>query len=348
MLGEPTFRRWRIGVCGSSKGLPDAAVDLCRALGRRLARVPDLVIVSGGTKQREGVSDEDLAADWHIISAAEAELAPDAVLDRIATMVRADVTKTTSFGVGTRRYARGKTGEARRIQFIRSVDALIAVGGGGGTAQELALGFEQGIPTLPVPMFPGSAREFWQAYRAKLIDELRLSEAVGKRWESIRDLQDDVVEKLAGEMVDVLLECLPLRCFVITPFQPEFDALFDDVIEPAIGRAGGRALRVDRAAVPGDVVRRIDDGIRTCDCAIAVLDGLRPNVIYEVGLAHGRGKPTILMRRRGETGNDDDLPFDLATQHVLPYTSGDAGVARELERLITSTFARRRAAHEML
>jgi hypothetical protein len=65
-----------IGVCGSSRHLTREASEFCRALGRRLAGESLARIVSGGTKRRANADEEDYAADWLIVSAAEAALPP--------------------------------------------------------------------------------------------------------------------------------------------------------------------------------------------------------------------------------------------------------------------------------
>jgi hypothetical protein len=77
------------------------------------------------------------------------------------------------------------------------------------------------------------------------------------------------------------------------PFQESYSALYDFVIEPAVTGLGDSPIRTDRIGIPGDVGRQIADGIQRADYVIVVLDGLRPNVLYELGLAHGQGKSTI-------------------------------------------------------
>jgi predicted Rossmann-fold nucleotide-binding protein len=104
--------------------------------------------------------------------------------ERVITVVREDHAEDAGFRIGTEQRARGRTSEARRISFVRGVDALIAVGGGRGTSQELALAIEHDIPVLPVPMFGGAAQEYWKAYRSELLQSLNIPEEVGRRWEA--------------------------------------------------------------------------------------------------------------------------------------------------------------------
>lgn len=148
MTAHKLFAPRRVGVCGSSKGLPREAVPFCEGVGTQLAQEPHAVIVSGGSKRRSGAAEDDLAADWYIVSAAERALSPDIVTERIETVFSDEMGRTEPFYAGSSRRARGKTSEARRFAFVRSVDALFAVGGRGGTAQELALATELDIPVL--------------------------------------------------------------------------------------------------------------------------------------------------------------------------------------------------------
>jgi len=267
------FSPRQIGVCGGSRGLSQRAVEFCKALGRRLAQDPYARIVSGGTKQHASAKSGEFAADWLIVNAASEQLSKSSTLvsERIVTIVREDEgSGAVGFSIGSERRARGKTGEARRISFVRDLDALIAVGGGMGTRQELALAIEHDIPVLPVPTFPGAAQEVWKAYGTDLIRALRINKNRATRWQRGRSPNSI---RLAREMVDALFASLPRRCFVIMPFHEDFDALLDFVIEPAVRAAGDEPIRLDRLGTPGDVNNQIDDGLRNCEYSIAVLDG---------------------------------------------------------------------------
>ena len=333
MTVHKLFAPRRIGVCGSSRGLPREAVPFCEGVGRRLAQEPYAVIVSGGSKRRSGAAEGDLAADWYIVSAAERALPPDMVTERIETVFSEERSTTEQFDLGSSKWARGKTSQARRFAFVRIVDALFAVGGGSGTAQELALATELGVPVLPAPLFGGTAKEVWVAYRNELLKDLGLDEPTARRWEESGQADPEQLRKLGSEMVEALLDSLPRRCFVIMPFAEDFTALYDFVIEPAIRIAGHKPVRLDRAAVPGDVGMQIHEGIRACDYAIAVLDGFRANVLYELGLAHGRDKPTILISH-GPLTDETFSVFDLSMHQRLEYHTLEAGLVKRLQAAI--------------
>src|SRR5262249_9355751 len=162
---------------------------------------------------------DNLATDWHIVNAAAGEVrrrkGAEAVDQQIETVRSHDVATTEFFSIGTSRRARGKTREARRFSFVRSLDALLAVAGRAGTGQELSLAVELGMPVLPVPLFGGAAAEFWHAYRTDLIQILRLDEGRLARWEAPAPDDAGSVQELARDMVRTLLDSLARRCFVI-------------------------------------------------------------------------------------------------------------------------------------
>jgi predicted Rossmann-fold nucleotide-binding protein len=341
MSTHKLFARRRIGVCGSSRGLTAEAVLFCKAAGSELARNENVVIVSGGTFKRAGTGPDDLAADWHIVSTAEREIkerqGQDAVDQRIETVVTGGVDPHADerFQIGVSKPARGKTTEARRFSFVRSVDGLLAVAGRGGTAQEVALAMELEMPLLPVPLFGGKSAEFWSSYETDLIQKLRIDRAVASRWVAPPAANEGLIGQLAVEMVRALLATMPRRCFVIMPFSEEHVSLYDFVIEPALFSVGDTAIRLDRTAIPGDTGYQIRDGIRSCDYVIAVLDGLKPNVLYELGLAHAYGKRTILMNRASALG-ETAVPFDLAVQQRLEYRTIEASLVDKLKGAIAS------------
>jgi hypothetical protein len=327
-----------VGVCGSSKGLKDDAIAFCKALGRALVEREEIQLITGGTKQRK--DEEACAVEWYVAAEAERYLLSlgVSVRERIVTVPRAESSDTQAFSIGDVRDARGKTSEAKRFAFVRDLDALIAVGGGSGTDQELALAFELRIPVLPVPTFPArnpkdypGAPQYWDAYRDDLLADLRLKGEPSRvaRWEAPPPQGQAEIVELARDMVDTFLLSLPKRCFVIIPYCPEQTPLYEQAIRPALEAVGDEAVNLQYLGLHGDATEHIRSGIQHCNYVIAVLDGSNPNVFYEVGLAHAWAKPTILLSRTASTG--PDIPFDIRTQNRLQYESeSDA-----LDRLAT-------------
>lgn len=91
--------------------------------------------------------------------------------------------------------------------------------------------------------------------------------------------------------------------------------------------------------------------IRDCSFAVVVLDGLRPNVVFELGIIHREGVPAILLKEKnarvdiqslistaGGVAKDAELNIDRHLSDVkdlnyLQWISSDpAGTIRELYR----------------
>ncbi|MEV2213364.1 hypothetical protein AB0H86_18230 [Streptomyces sp. NPDC050997] len=134
----------------------------------------------------------------------------------------------------------------------------------------------------------------------------------------------------------------PLRCFVVGPIgnshaahgSPEREAyehhlaIFEQVIAPACEKYGISALRADGIAHAGDINEQICRYVVESDLVVADVSGGNPNVMYELGLRHITGKPTIHI---GEVGQ---LPFDIASIRTIHYErarSHLAGARKEIE-----------------
>lgn len=108
------------------------------------------------------------------------------------------------------------------------------------------------------------------------------------------------------------------RIFAAMPFSEEFDDTFFVGITPACESIQASARRVDQESYTGDVVARIQAAIHESIAVIADVSGARPNVLYELGLAHGMGKPSINI----SSTPPDQLPFDIRNTKILTYAAG--------------------------
>jgi hypothetical protein len=102
--------------------------------------------------------------------------------------------------------------------------------------------------------------------------------------------------------------------FVLMPFSPEFDDVYELAIQPACELAGAYAERVDKQIFVGSILERVYNQISKADLIVADMSDRNPNVFYEVGYAHALGKPTILL-----TKSADDIPFDLKHYPHIVY-----------------------------
>lgn len=108
-------------------------------------------------------------------------------------------------------------------------------------------------------------------------------------------------------------------CFVVMPFGAPIGSYYQNIYEPAIQKAGLRAVRADADIFgTGKIMDQIWSGINAAKVLIAELTSRNPNVFYELGLAHALQKPVVLI-----SSNEADVPFDLKHIRVIYYDVTD-------------------------
>lgn len=118
--------------------------------------------------------------------------------------------------------------------------------------------------------------------------------------------------------------------FVITPFNEDFLALFDEFkkqFEESFDFTNAGDLDNQQ-----NIIKDIVEGIANADVIIADLTGLNANVFYELGLAHAMNKKVIII-----TQDINELPFDIksyrANQYSLQFNKLPA-LINELRKLL--------------
>lgn len=101
--------------------------------------------------------------------------------------------------------------------------------------------------------------------------------------------------------------------FLIMPFSNRFD-----VVRSVIGDTANELYLTTRRAddffSTGSILSDVWSAIFGSRVIIADLSSSNPNVMYELGIAHTLGKPTLLL-----TQDMNDVPFDLRSQRVITY-----------------------------
>jgi len=129
--------------------------------------------------------------------------------------------------------------------------------------------------------------------------------------------------------------------FVLMPFGPEFDDTYKLGIKEVASALSVVAERVDEQSFSETILERIYRQIEAADFIIADMTGRNPNVFYEVGYAHAKKKPVILITK--EAG---DIPFDLKHHRHLIYGDKITDLREKLEgdiRWIKSEIEKSRA-----
>src|SRR5687767_14980773 len=124
-------------------------------------------------------------------------------------------------------------------------------------------------------------------------------------------------------------------CFVLMPFgkKPDglggsidFDAVYRDLIRPAVVEADLEPLRADEEMTGGVIHTPLYERLILCEYAIADLTTANANVYYELGLRHAvRKATTVLLFAEGGR-----LPFDVGPLRALPYRLTSDGVPANL------------------
>jgi tetratricopeptide (TPR) repeat protein len=141
-------------------------------------------------------------------------------------------------------------------------------------------------------------------------------------------------------------------CFVVMPFgvKPDgrghkvnFDAVYAELLAPAIRTARLEPLRADEELVGGLIHKPMYERLILADYAIADLTTANANVFYELGVRHAvRPYSTVLVSAEVKR-----VPFDLAPDRVLPYALDAKGrpadPAKDREALVNALDAAREA-----
>jgi hypothetical protein len=122
-----------------------------------------------------------------------------------------------------------------------------------------------------------------------------------------------------------MVETQKLFAFVLMPFDPAFEDIYRFGIKETAGALGILAERVDEQIYQEAILDRIYRQIELADIIIADMTGKNPNVFYEVGFAHAKGKLCILL-----TSESNDIPFDLKHRRHIVYGGSIANLRRDL------------------
>jgi tetratricopeptide (TPR) repeat protein len=120
-------------------------------------------------------------------------------------------------------------------------------------------------------------------------------------------------------------------CFVLMPLgqKPspsgrliDFDAVYQELIAPAIAAARLEPLRADEEMTGGIIHKPMFEQLILCEYAVAELTTANANVFYELDLRHAvRPASTLLLFAKDAS----QLPFDVALLRALPYALGPDG-----------------------
>ncbi len=124
------------------------------------------------------------------------------------------------------------------------------------------------------------------------------------------------VEKTAMISIDDKL------CFVLMPFNENFDAIYKDVIKKTANEVHLNCKRANEIFGTRPIMDDIIEYIKKARFLIADLTDRNANVFYELGLAHALYKKVILITQKIE-----DAPFDLKHYRCVVYKNSIVGAS---------------------
>jgi hypothetical protein len=121
------------------------------------------------------------------------------------------------------------------------------------------------------------------------------------------------------------------RCFVIMPFGPELDGVFNLIKE--VGKANGvDCKRSDESSAAGSVMEAVKRQITSSDLIIADFSGRNANVYFEAGLADALKKKTIIIAQSAK-----DVTFDVQQNRRMIYTN-QLGLEQDFKKKLDKAF----------
>jgi hypothetical protein len=188
-----------------------------------------------------------------------------------------------------------------------------------------------GKPVLGVAQFGGAGEALYEK------EYIRFDEKYSRliRREQFEVLNQDTldVDRLAHDVISLSERIVtPHNVFTIMRFTPDFDDVFATYQEVCKGFdcKGFDFIvdRTDKSETTERIVPRIIEGIRSAAFVIADISDISPNVFYEIGFAHGLGKPLVLTAKKGTI-----LPFDVLDVPVI-FWKNQKDLKEKLEKRI--------------
>lgn len=123
--------------------------------------------------------------------------------------------------------------------------------------------------------------------------------------------------------------------FVLMPFQARLDTIYTSIVKPAIeSELKMICRRADEITGNNPIMQDLWKSICEAKLIVADLTGFNPNVMYELGISHTLGKPSLLLYQ--EEGATAKFPFDLAHIRRVNYKDSAAGGAKLRADLVAS------------
>jgi hypothetical protein len=261
-------------------------------LGRSLASLPDIVIITGGLKYRKQRSDE-LAADWSVIKGVLSyfESKKIDVTSRIETLLpdeKEDWDELVRFSAGNTIRLNYATLQARRFRLVSTADVIVTIQGSKATGEILDLALQLPKPILPLPFSGGVSEYKWRIHRVRIQEWFMITNQEAAYLESV---------KLQGLNTNSLVDLSEtIKGFLGRRFTKRFqsvfisyggpDELFAERLNDSLVECGVNTFLFSKDARPGDKLHRVmREGVNKHDRVVLICSRNsleRPGVVNEL------------------------------------------------------------------
>ena len=121
--------------------------------------------------------------------------------------------------------------------------------------------------------------------------------------------------------------------FVLMPFTKEIEHVYENIVKPVVEEKGFVCRKADDFTTNEAIIQDIWSNICGASFVIADLTDLKPNVMYELGIAHTVGKKTIILFQKNKKAK---FPFDISHIRRIEYENTNAG-GGDLSRRLSGT-----------
>ena len=217
-------------------------------------------------------------------------------------------------------------------------DVLVALGGGDGVLYLANRYHDSGKPVVPLnalvtPKGSGARRLFDDIGMARFHANRLFQPLSGRtahEWLNRIDFRSAgrTNAQLAATVLDLLEDLDPPDAFVVRLMDknheawPHVERAFSEVISPIVEQENGYRIAVVDGSQPLDkptIQQDIFEKLHHCQLVLVDLTGLRPNCLIELGYALGRGLPTLVFAREGQS-----IPFDIQGVPIYFWRSDDS------------------------
>ena len=127
---------------------------------------------------------------------------------------------------------------------------------------------------------------------------------------------------------------IKMSCFIIMPFDPGLHYFYLFLKHHLNTKYKIKCIRADEKFTDKAFSQKIIELIDKSDFIIADITGNKPNVMYELGIAHAKGKKVILL-----TQTTENIPTDIQHIEYIHYNNDHGGLLKKLDKAFNDLFS---------